>query len=60
MYCFRRARIVSTKHEYGMDAARVIAGYADQSKTHESYDPVNVADIDIQGSSCRFHRENFC
>ncbi|KAH3955892.1 hypothetical protein HBI56_019850 [Parastagonospora nodorum] len=48
MYCFRRARIVSTKHEYGVDAARAIAGHADQSKIHESYDTVNVADIDIQ------------
>jgi hypothetical protein len=49
MYCFRRERIIQTKHQYGTEAARAIVGHADDSGAHERYDTTNVGDIDIQG-----------
>ena len=48
MYCFRRTRIIETKHEHGEVAARAIAAHADDSNAHEYYDAVGVGDIDIQ------------
>ncbi|KAI4923847.1 hypothetical protein J4E85_008003 [Alternaria conjuncta] len=48
MYCFRRTRIIETKHEHGEAAARAIAAHADDSNAHEYYDAVGVGDIDIQ------------
>jgi hypothetical protein len=49
MYCFRRERITATKHKYGTDAARDIAGHAGGSASHERYDSANTGDIDLQG-----------
>jgi len=48
MYCFRRTRIIETKHAHGTDAARAIAAHTDDSSAHERYDTINIGDIDIQ------------
>jgi hypothetical protein len=49
MYCFRRERIIHTKHMYGTEAAKTIAVHKENTDTHNVYDVVNVGDIDIQG-----------
>ncbi|KAI4693627.1 uncharacterized protein J4E84_002201 [Alternaria hordeiaustralica] len=48
MCCFRRKRIIETKHEYGEGAAQAIAAHTGDSNAHECYDTVGVGDIDIQ------------
>jgi len=54
-YCFRRTRIVETKHEHGEAGARAIAAHAEDSSAHEYYDTVGVGEIDVQ--SCILGRK---
>lgn len=48
MYCFRRNRIVTAKHDHSTELAKTIAGHGEFTSTHTRYGPDQVRDIDIQ------------